>query len=111
MNMKATEHRQWRRLKLHLPIVKLGCPKSLLGQEGALTTDISAGGMYFVADLAEPPRCGSKMSFELAAPAGQGYWPTSGRVAGEGEVARVSIIDEQTVGIAMKFTKPLNLAF
>jgi len=102
--MEAAERRESRRLKLRLPITKLECSVSLLGQGGIWTSDISTGGMYFVAQVATPPKPGSKVSFELVVPAGEGYSVTGGRIAGQGQVARVTPINKRAAGIAMNST-------
>ena len=109
--MEAAERRESRRLKLRLPVARLECSGSLSEEAGVWTSDISTGGMYFVAHVAQPPQPGSKVSFELIVPAGEGYSVTGGRIAGQGHVARVIPIDQQAAGIAMKFNAPLDLAF
>jgi hypothetical protein len=109
--MEASERRESRRLKLRLPITRMECSVPLMGQAGVWTSDISTGGMFFIVQVADPPKPGSKVSFELVVPAGEGYSVTGGRIVGQGEVARVAAINERTAGIAMKFNAPLDLAF
>lgn len=117
----SRELRQHRRLELRLPIE---CQRLNTGEDRALrstTRNISSGGVYFEAELADgiaPPELASLLSVELTVPPGEGYFPYEGRVSGVAEVLRCEPLTSSSsaatanrVGVAARFREPLKLAF
>jgi len=100
------ERRRHRRLGLQLTV------RSVQGLSWAMpprTSDISSGGMFFVADTAKSPSVGQELQFELTLPPGEGYWPRTSSILGRGQVVRVAEMPNGRQGVAIKFVQPLSL--
>lgn len=107
--MPDDNRRQFRRARLRLRISHIQ-GLATTGQAGELwTTDVSAGGMFLQAPLAQEPSLGHPVSFELTVPPGEGYSSSGGTVCGTGKVIRV--VSAGIPGIAVEFTRPLALRF
>ncbi|MFB3891313.1 MAG: PilZ domain-containing protein [Phycisphaerae bacterium] len=109
--MPETERRQFRRLKLRLPITRLAGSSAVASGTTLWTSDISSGGMFFVAAAPESPPEGAQITFELLVPPGEGYSLSAGRVSGSGKIVRSLEIDAGLAGVALRFTEPLALRF
>lgn len=109
--MTGKDRRRFRRLKLTVPISRLG-NSSPPGPAGPLLTkDISAGGMYFQMPADGGPAERSELFFELTIPPGEGYSTSGGRIEGTGQVIRTTRVGENKLCVAVRFTQPLSLNF
>ena len=109
--MGPTERRRYRRLRIRLPIVRIEGHPSLRQAGGAWTVDVSAGGVYFPLRSGSPPARGAKVSLELLVPPGVGYSGGPGQIRGTGRVVRATALPDRSTGVAVRFTKPLQLLF
>ena len=105
------DRRQSRRAQLRLRIARLEGLDPPPQTRQLWTTDVSAGGMFFQANLADQPPLGARLSFELSIPPGEGYSSSAGKVRGTGEVVRVLASAAPRTGVAVQFTRPLALHF
>jgi len=109
--MANAERRRHRRTRLRLRITRMD-GLDVQDPGGDLwTCDISSGGMYLRAPVAEVAVVGSGVSFELSVPPGEGYSLSAGRIRGSGKVVRVDAAAEPMPGVAVGFTVPLALDF
>ena len=74
--------------------------------DGAVTENVSAGGMYASVPPDRAVREGQGVQFLLALPASQVYGPMPGRLSGTGRVIRV-VRDPGRLRVAIRFDKPL----
>ena len=109
--MPQDERRQYRRARLRLCIARVEGLHPAGDPPDLWTSNVSAGGMYFQADLADQPDIGSSLSFEIHVPPGEGYSTSAGRVRGSGKVIRVQTGAEVGTGVAVQFTRPLAFDF
>jgi hypothetical protein len=92
-----------------------GCP----GLLRSVTQNVSTGGLYFEMDVpagAVAPRQGASLKFDLTVPPGAGHSPYQGRISGTAELVRCRPVAAATptsdrCGIAVRFSRPLNLRF
>ena len=105
--MSEKNRRRHGRVKLRLGIIRAEgaeCDGATAPGAGELwTSDISAGGMYFVVPSASAPGRGSMLAFELAVPPGEGYSADGCRLMASGEVVRHVHQGDGTVGLGVKF--------
>ena len=106
--MASEDRRKSRRVRLQLPIA---WARSAGAGGKVWTTDVSAGGMYFWVPAAGAPGNGEELAFELSVPPGAGYSPSAGKVKGAGEVVRTTCLSTDRVGVAIRFTRSLDLEF
>lgn len=109
--MSTQERRKYRRTKLRLRVSQIEGLPIPNGTGDLWTSDVSPGGMYIRAPLAEVPKVGTNLTFELSIPPGEGYSLSAGHVRGSGKVARIDESTESAVGVGVGFTSPLALAF
>lgn len=109
----TTERRRFRRLSVSLPIVSLEFEDTSASPEQTelRTGDISPNGMMVYLSSPDEIPNGTKVSFELAVPPGEGYSSSEGRIRGSGQVVRVETEPSEGVGVGICFTKPLSLDF
>jgi len=67
--------------------------------------------MYFQVPRGERPEAETPVSFELIVPPGEGYALTPGKVKGAGAIVRTDTPSPDTIGVAVRFTRPLALEF
>ena len=111
VHVRTEERRKHRRLVLRLPITRLQGQQYESAADGAWTRNVSAGGMYFVLPASEAPKAGQELHFEMTVPPGEGYSSYIGRISGWGQVARTAPQGTDSVGVALRFTHELGLAF
>ena len=109
--MSAEDRRQFRRTRLRLRLARLEGAGASSQADELWTANVSAGGMFVSAALAEIPPLGAPVSFELVVPPGEGYWASSGKVSGSGKVVRALPAEREGTGLAVQFTRPLALDF
>ena len=117
--MNNGERRQHRRLAIRLPL------EYCLFQAGrgslvrSVSHDVSSGGVSFETD-GDPIAVGTNLTVDLIVPPGDGYFPYTGRVRGDGEVVRVEPsthpgaspgADKPRFRVAARFRDALELQF
>jgi len=105
------DRRQHRRLRLQLAVSVAPAEQAQAQPETFWTANISPGGMYCQAARGWQPPGGRRIRFQLTVPPGGGYSGSEGTIGGAGEVVRVDSLENGTVGVAVRFTDPLRLAF
>ena len=109
--MSKSERRKHPRTRLRLRIAEID-GLGVHDTAGDLwTCDISPGGMYLQAHVADNELLGKGVSFELSIPPGEGYSVSAGRIRGSGKVVRIDHAAERMAGVAVGFTSPLSLDF
>ena len=109
--MSEQNRRSHRRASVRLPLSSIGNQQWQLSGAEVWTSNISAGGMYFSVPTDERITPETELSFELKVPPGSGYSLSGGSIKGSGQVIRTESIDDDAVGVAVSFSKPLSLAF
>ena len=110
--MTSPDRRRCRRLALSLPIMRLQMPDGAAWHRPACTANVSTDGMYFLLARGQALHAdvGSRLSFELSVPPGAGYSPWGGTIRSEGCVVRAAD-DGAGVGVALRFSRPLEMEF
>ncbi len=109
--MSDSNRRIHRRANVRLAMSSISSHRGPLMDSQAWTSNISAGGMYFHAPSCEKLAPQSNVSFELQIPPGSGYSISGGTIKGTGQVIRTDSLSEHGQGVALIFSKPLEMFF
>jgi hypothetical protein len=113
-----TERRRYRRLAIRLPMEY--SPAGQGEAQRTTTSNISTSGLYFEVHLTQgtlAPELNSLLNVSLTIPPGDGYFPYAGQVTGTAEVVRREQLvahrgdTPARIGIGVRFSEPLKLAF
>lgn len=111
--MERTERRRHPRLPICLPISHREPQDEAGSERHDFTMDVAVGGVRF-ASLNGQWHVGQKLRVELTVPPGEGYFPYSGRIIGQGTVLRcvpLSPAEPERWAVAACFDEPLTLDF
>lgn len=111
---EGIERRKHRRLPIRLPLELVGGTGNGRRIYRTTTRNVSSGGLCFDADAENFP-VGTALEFQLQVPPGEGYFPSAGRVRGNGQVVRIDCLPElgahPRYAIATTFAGPLKPVF
>jgi len=99
-------------LSLHLPLASLKANGQEKNCSKMATINVCPGGMYLkIPENGTLADVGSDLTFCLSVPAGDGYSPRPGQLAGTGKVLRIDKLDGGALGLAVRFDRKLSLNF
>ncbi len=110
--MGGGERRKHPRLQIRLPVSYRPAESLSATFRHDYTTDIATGGVQFLL-AGEALKPGQRLEMELSVPPGEGHFPYTGRIRGNGTVVRCQATDpaQERWAVAARFDEPLALEF
>jgi hypothetical protein len=106
------DRRKHFRLAVNLPL-DIVLPINAGRRYRRVSSNVSAGGVYFQGNLEDGIRAGQQIGLRIAVPKGAGRTSDDGHLEGDATVIRIDSIGTQTglsqrVGVACEFNTPLR---
>jgi hypothetical protein len=110
--INISEKRKHFRLAAQLPLVVLLPEKTDNRMIRRISTNVSAGGVYFQTHAKDGVAPGQQINLRIAVPPAIGRFESEGVLEGEATVVRVEPLknSSERMGVACEFTRPLQFA-